>query len=96
MKNPPRKKSVQSGAFRRKHAVVHVSAIMHILPGYRGTYIWGGGGGMYFRGIAADNKFQEKMKGTYFQRGTYLRGFTVVHPVVHAAFAGSLPARFDY
>ena len=41
MKNPARKKSVQSGDFRRKHAVVHVSAIMHILPGYRGTYIWG-------------------------------------------------------
>ena len=34
-------KSVQSGDFRRKRAVVHVSAIMHILPGYRGTYIWG-------------------------------------------------------
>ena len=74
MKNPARKKSVQSGDFRRKHAVVHVSAIMHILPGYRGTYIWGG---MYFRGIAAGSKFQEKMKGTYFRRGTYLRGFTV-------------------
>ena len=47
MKNPARKKSVQSGDFRRKHAVVHVSAIiiiciiMHILPGYRVTYIWG-------------------------------------------------------
>ena len=41
MKNPARKKSVQSSAFRRLHAVVHVSAIMHILPGYRGTYIWG-------------------------------------------------------
>ena len=34
-------------------------------------------GGMYFRGIAAGSKFQEKMKGTYFRRGTYLRGFTV-------------------
>ena len=32
---------------------------------------------MYFRSIAADSKFQEKMKGTYFRRGTYLRGFTV-------------------
>ena len=32
---------------------------------------------MYFRGIAADSKFQSKMKGTYFRRGTYLRGFTV-------------------
>ena len=45
---------VQSSAFRRLHAVVHVSAIMHILPGYRGTYIWG----MYFRAIAANSKFQ--------------------------------------
>ena len=39
--NPARKKSVQSSAFRRIHAVVHDSAIMHILPRYRGTYIWG-------------------------------------------------------
>ena len=44
---------------------------MHILPGYRGTYIWGGTC-MYFRSITADSKFQEKMKGTY------LRGFTVL------------------
>ena len=27
--------------FCTQHAVVHVSVIMHILPGYRGTYIWG-------------------------------------------------------
>ena len=38
MKNPARKESVQSCAFRTQHAVVHVSGIMHILPGYRGTY----------------------------------------------------------
>ena len=38
MKNPARKKSVETSAFRRKHAVVHASAIVHILPGYRGTY----------------------------------------------------------
>ena len=25
----------------RQHAVVHVSAIAHLLPGYRGTYNWG-------------------------------------------------------
>ena len=38
---------------------VHVSTIMHILPGYSGTYIrGGGGGGKYFRGIAADSKYQ--------------------------------------
>ena len=72
MKNPARKKSVQSGDFRRKHAVVHVSAIMHILPGYRGTYIWGS---MYFRGIAADSKFQEKMKGYLFSEGYLFTGF---------------------
>ena len=40
VKNPATKKSLQSCAFRRKHAVVHVSAIMHILSGYRGTHIW--------------------------------------------------------
>ena len=38
VKNPARKESVQSSTFRTQHAVVHVSAIMHILPGYRGTY----------------------------------------------------------
>ena len=57
MKHPARKESVQSSAFRTQHAVVHVSAIMQILPGYRGTR-GGGGGGMYFRGIATDSKFQ--------------------------------------
>ena len=41
VKNPARKTSVQSSAFRWKHAVVHVSAIIHIRLGYRGTYIWG-------------------------------------------------------
>ena len=75
MKNPARKRSVQPRAFRRKRAVVHVSAIMHILPGCRVLIF----GGMYFRSIAADSKFQEKVKGTYFRRGTYLWGFTVIH-----------------
>ena len=46
MKNPARKTSVQSSAFRRKHAVVHVSAIIHILSGYRvlifGRYVLSG------------------------------------------------------
>ena len=34
---------IKSSAFRRQHAVVHVSAIMHIctLSGYWGTCIWG-------------------------------------------------------
>ena len=69
MKNPARKKSVQSGAFRRKHSVVQFSDFAHIsrIQGYLHL----GGTGMYFRGIAADSKFQEKMKGTY------LRHFTV-------------------
>ena len=75
MKNTARKASVQSSAFRRQHAFVHVSAIMHILPGYRGTYIRGRGGGMYFRGIAADSKFQSKMKGHLFLEGYLFTGF---------------------
>ena len=41
MKNPARRESAQSSAFRRQHTVVHVLAIMHILRRYRGTYIWG-------------------------------------------------------
>ena len=59
-----RKESIQSSAFLKQHAVVHVSVIMHILPGYRVLIFggWGmgggGGGGMYFRVIAADSKFQ--------------------------------------
>ena len=35
-------------------------------------------GGMYFRGIAADSKFQRKMTGHLFSKGTYLRGFSVI------------------
>ena len=44
MQNPARKEpftNFQSSAFRRQHTVVHVSAIMLILPGYSGTYIRG-------------------------------------------------------
>ena len=41
-------------------------------------------GGMYFRGIAADSKFQEKMKGYLFSEGTDLRGFTVVVRALHS------------
>ena len=63
MKNPARKKSVQSGAFRRKHAVVHVSAIMHILLGYRGTYIWGGGGGYVLSGHCNRQQISGKNEG---------------------------------
>ena len=70
-----RKKTVRSGAFRRKHAVVHVSAIMHILPGYRGTYILGV---CTFGALQQTANFRKKWRGTYFRRGTYLRGFTVI------------------
>ena len=34
-------------------------------------------GGMYFRGIATTANFSKNWRGTYFRRGTYLRGFTV-------------------
>ena len=65
--------NLKSSAFRRKHAVVHVSAIGHILPGYRGTYL-----GYVLSGYCSRQQISgEKMKGTYFRRGTYLRGFTV-------------------
>ena len=62
MKNPAiqfkkRKESVQSGTFRRQHALVHVSPFSDH-AGCRGTYMGGGGGGMYFRGIAANSNFQ--------------------------------------
>ena len=57
---------------------MHVSAIMHILPGYRGTYIWGGGGGVCtFGALQPTANIRKKWRGTYFRRGTYLRGFTV-------------------
>ena len=35
------KKSIRSSAFCRRYAAVHVSASIHALPGYWGTYIWG-------------------------------------------------------
>ena len=73
MKNPACKESVQSSAFRRQHAVVRVSAIMYILPGYRGTYIWGV---CTFGALQPAANFSNKRRGTYFRRGTYLRGLT--------------------
>ena len=66
VKNPARKKSVQASAFRRKPAVVHVSAIMHIPPGYRVLYL-----GYVLSGHCSRQQISEKM------RGTYLRGFMV-------------------
>ena len=71
-------KSCKEGirAFRTQHAVVHVSGIMHILPGYRGTYIRGvcTFGALQLQLTA---NFSKNWRGTYFRRGTYLRGFTV-------------------
>ena len=64
--------------FRTQHAVVHVSAIMHILPGYtgyRGTYIrGGGGGGMYFRGIATRQQISVKTEGVLIFGGVLIYG----------------------
>ena len=48
---------------------------MHLLPGYRGTYIWGV---CTFGALQPTANFRKKWRGTYFWRGTYLRGFTVV------------------
>ena len=73
MKNPARKKSVQSGDFRRKHAVVHVSAIMHILPGYRGTYIWGGGG-YVLSGHCSRQQISGKNEGVLIFGGVLIYG----------------------
>ena len=54
-------------AFRRQHAVLHVSAIMHILPGLRGTYIWGGGGGGYvFSGYCSRQQIAIKNEALIF------------------------------
>ena len=72
MKNPARKKSVQSSAFRRKHTVLHVSAIMHKLPGYRGTYIWGV---CTFGALQPTAYFRKKMKGYLFSEGYLFTGF---------------------
>ena len=42
---------------------------MHILPGYRGTYIWGV---CTFGALQPTANFRKKWRGTYFRRGTYL------------------------
>ena len=68
MKNPARKKS---GASRRKHAVVHVSAIMHILPGYSGTYIWG----YVLSGHCSRQQISGKNEGYLFSEGYLFTGF---------------------
>ena len=48
---------------------------MYILPGYRGTYIRGV---RTFGALQPTANFSKNWRGTYFRRGTYLRGFTVV------------------
>ena len=47
---------------------------MYILPGYRGTYIRGV---CTFGALQPTANFSKNWRGTYFRRGTYLRGFTV-------------------
>ena len=75
VKNPARKKSVQSGAFHRKHACcacfsdyAHTSRIQGYL--YLGVCTFGA--------LQPTAHFRKKWRGTYFRRGTYLRGFTVI------------------
>ena len=72
---PARKKSVQSCAFRRKHAVVHVSAIMHVLPLLfqdTGVLIFGG---YVFSGHCSRQQVSGKMKGYLFSEGYLFTGF---------------------
>ena len=60
---------------------MQVSASVDILPGHRGTYIRGV---CTFGALQRTAIFCKKWRGTYFRRGTYLRGFTVssLHPRV--------------
>ena len=74
MKNPARKESVQSSAFRTQHAVVHVSATLCILPGYRGTYIRGGGGGYVLSGLCNQQQISVKTEGVPFFGGVLIYG----------------------
>ena len=65
--------------FRTQHAVVHVSAIMHILPGYRGTYIRGGGGGYVLSGHCNRQQISVKTEGVLIFGGVLIyRVFTVI------------------
>ena len=50
---------------------MHVSAIVDILPGYRGTYIRG----YALSGIAVDSKFSIKNEGYLFSEGYLFTGF---------------------
>ena len=58
--------------FRRQHAVVDVSAIMHIFRTQGYFYL----GGMYFQGFAAGSKFHPvKNEGYLFSEGYLFMGF---------------------
>ena len=70
MKNPARKESVQSSAFRRKHAVVHVSVIMHILPGYRVLKF----GGYVLSGYCNRQQISVKTEGVLIFGGVLIYG----------------------
>ena len=74
--------NLKSSAFRRKHAVVHVLAIVHILPGYRGTYL----GVCTFGVLQPTANFKGKNEGYLFSEGYLFTGFygnflTLVQPL---------------
>ena len=60
--------------FRRQKAFVHVSAIMHLRPGHRGTCIWGGGV-CTFGALQPTANFGKKMKEYLFSEGYLFTGF---------------------
>ena len=62
---------------------MHVSAIVdiHVLPGYRGTYIWGV---CAFGALGPTANFCKKMKGYLFSEGYLFTGF---YGIVHIQVA---------
>ena len=82
--------------FLRKRAVVHGSAIMHILPGYRGTYIWG----HVFSEYCRRQQISRKNEGYLFSEGYLFTGFygiindhqfqSMLHP------SNEMPLRFFF
>ena len=75
--NPARKKSLQSCAFRKHCAVMHVSAIVDVLPGYRGTFFWGGGGHV-LSGHCSRQQISVKNEGYLFSEGYLFTGFYAI------------------
>ena len=65
---------IQRRKFRRQHAFVHVSAIMHSLPEYRSTYIRGGGG-YVLSGHCSRQQISVKNEGYLFSEGFLFTGF---------------------